>query len=61
MIKTLNQRIQKHYAFFGPKWFCWLMVFMGFQTWIVEGTFKALASKYLLTKALAKPYIVIVF
>ena len=42
MIKALNQRIQKHFAFFGPKWFCWLMVFLGFQTWIVEGTFKAL-------------------
>ena len=41
MIKTLNQKIQTHFAFFGPKWFCWSAVFIGFELWIVEGTLKA--------------------
>ena len=42
MFKELNNQIQKQWAFFGPKWFCWLVVFLGFQIWIVEGSFKAL-------------------
>ena len=38
MIKILNQRIQKHFAFFGPKWFCWLSVFLGSIIWFVDPT-----------------------
>ena len=42
MFKDLNNQIQKQWAFFGPKWFCWLMVFLGLEIWIIEGIFKAL-------------------
>lgn len=47
MFKDLNNQIQKQWAFFGPKWFCWLLVFLGFELWIIEGIFKALGySEY---------------
>ena len=42
MFKDLNNQIQKQWAFFGPKWFCWLMVFLGLEIWIIEGIFKAI-------------------
>lgn len=42
MFKELNDQIQKQWAFFGPKWFCWLLVLLGFEPWIIEGIFKAL-------------------
>ena len=42
MIKDLNQKIQKHFAFFGPIWFCWFLVFLGFLGWIVEPSLKTL-------------------
>ena len=42
MFKDLNNQIQKQLGFFGPKWFCWLLVFLGFELWIIEGIFKAL-------------------
>lgn len=42
MFKELNNQIQKQWAFFGPKWFCWLLVLLGFELWIIEGIFKAL-------------------
>ncbi len=38
----INNKIQKQWAFFGPKWFCWLLVFFGFEFWFIEATFKAL-------------------
>ena len=38
MIKKLNQQIQTHFAFFGPKWFCWLSVFLGSIIWFVDPT-----------------------
>ena len=38
MIKKLNQQIQKQWAFFGPKWFCWLSVFLGSLIWFVDPT-----------------------
>ena len=42
MFKDLNNQIQKQWAFFGPKWFCWFLVLLGFEPWIIEGIFKSL-------------------
>ena len=42
MFKKLNQQIQSQWAFFGPKWLCWLKVMLGSIMWFVEGPFKVL-------------------
>ena len=42
MFKKLNQQIQKHFGFYGPKWWCWLQVVLGSIVWFVEGPFKVL-------------------
>ena len=41
IFKKLNQQIQKQWAFFGPKWWCWLLVGLGSIPWFIEGPFKA--------------------
>ncbi len=40
MFNLLNKKIQSQWAFFGPKWFCWTLVLVGFEMWFVEGTLK---------------------
>ena len=47
IFKKLNQQIQKQWAFFGPKWWCWLLVGLGSIPWFIEGPFKAFGyAKY---------------
>ena len=45
MLNILNNKIQSQWAFFGPKWFCWLLVLIGFDIWIIEGTLKFLEQQ----------------
>ena len=45
MLNILNNKIQSQWAFFGPKWFCWLLVLIGFDIWIIEGTLKFLEQR----------------
>lgn len=47
MFKKLNNEIQSQWAFFGPKWWCWLLVLLGSIPWLIEGPFKAFGyAKY---------------
>ena len=41
-IQEINEKLPSHYGFFGPKWFCWILVFMGTLVWLVEPSFKSL-------------------
>ena len=41
-IQEINEKLPSHYGFFGPKWFCWILVFMGALLWLVEPSFKSL-------------------
>ena len=45
MLNILNNKILSQWAFFGPKWFCWLLVLIGFDIWIIEGTLKFLEQR----------------
>lgn len=42
ILSRINNEIQNQWAFFGPKWFCWLLIFFGFEFWYIEVSFKAL-------------------
>jgi len=42
IIQEINEKLPTHWSFFGPKWFCWTLVFIGALGWIVEPTFKSL-------------------
>lgn len=46
MLKEINNKLPKQWAFFGPLWFCWLLVFFGFILWFVETPMKIWAPDY---------------
>ena len=46
MLKEINNKLPKQWAFFGPLWFCWLLVFLGFILWFVEMPIKIWAPDY---------------
>ena len=42
LIKEINKKLPTHWGFFGPSWFCWLLVFIGAQVWLIEPSLKSL-------------------
>jgi hypothetical protein len=42
MIQEINEKLPTHWAFFGPKWFCWMLVFIGALGWLIEPSLKSL-------------------
>ena len=44
VLNEINNKLPKQWAFFGPLWFCWIKVFLGFMLWFVETPFKIFAS-----------------
>jgi len=42
IIQEINEKLPTHWAFFGPKWFCWTLVFFGTIGWLIEPSLKSL-------------------